>query len=200
MLKAGGHSSPEKYDALAEVCKTYWLPIYSFIRRSGHTPEDAQDLTQGFFAHVLDKDSLKGLTPEKGKFRTFLLMVVKRFLSHEWRRANRLKRGGGYFVVPLKLQETETRYSSQPVDDLSPEKLFDRNWALALLDQVMARLAAEFSAEHKSAVFEELKPFLSGEARHGAYEEISERLGLSNENARVMVHRLRRRYRELLRL
>lgn len=199
VLGAGQHSAQQEA-ALARLCQTYWFPLYSFIRRSGHSPEDAQDLTQEFFARLLEKDYLKAAAPEKGRFRSFLLLVLRRFMANEWDRATSQKRGGGRPVVSLDAQDTEDRYLAQPAEQLSPEKLFERRWAATLLDQVMGKLKAEFSATRGEALFDELRPFLGGDEGEDSYTGLSARMGMSEGTLRVTVYRLRKRYRELLRL
>src|SRR5436190_80559 len=184
--------------ALARLCTAYWRPLYGFVRRSGHSPEDAQDLTQEFFARLLAKKYLRTADPQKGRFRSFLLTALKHFLANEWDKANCQKRGGGYELVSFDAQDTEDRYLSEPVEQASPEKLFDRSWAAALLAQVMARLKAEFSINRSPALFEELAPFLSGDDDQVSYSEISRRTGASEGALRVNVYRLRQRYREIL--
>ena len=182
--------------ALARLCKAYWHPLYAFVRRSGYKPEDAHDLTQEFFARLLEKDYLKGVVPEKGKFRSFLLMALKRFLANEWDRANRLKRGGGQQLISL--QDTENRYLAEPLDELSPDIAFDRKWATTVLEHVMRKLQDDFGRAGKTDVFGRIKVFLSGDKE--SYTEISQALGMTEATLRVNVHRLRQRYRELLRL
>jgi RNA polymerase sigma factor (sigma-70 family) len=184
--------------ALATLCKTYWYPLYSFIRRSGHQPEDAQDLTQEFFARLVEKDYLKAVVQEKGKFRSFLLMALKRFLANEWDKANRLKRGGGQELLSLDAQDTESRYLVEPVEEMSPDKAFDRQWAKTLLEQVIWRLQEEFAAAGKAQQFNKIRVFLSGDKE--SYAEVSKAVGMTEATLRVNVHRLRQRYRELLRL
>jgi RNA polymerase sigma factor (sigma-70 family) len=199
VLAGQGQSAPADA-ALAKLCQTYWYPLYVFVRRQGHSQEDAQDLVQAFFARVLEKNYFKDADRDKGKFRSFLLIAVKRFLANEWDRANRLKRGGGQTMIPLDEERTEARYAVEPVDEASPEKAFERRWALTLLDQVLKQLEAEFADAGKAAIFAELKAFLSGESSGSTYVEIGKRLGMSEANMKVTVHRLRQRYRELLRL
>jgi len=195
-----GEESAQGREALSRLCQTYWYPLYSYVRRSGHNQEDAQDLTQEFFARLLSRDYLKAADPEKGKFRSFLLIVLKRFMANEWDKAQRQKRGGGKQIVSLDAQDTENRYLCEPIDELSPEKLYDRRCAMTLLEQVMRRLAAEFEGEGKAALFSELRPFLSGDDEGISYSELSQRTGMSEGSLRVAVCRLRQRYREVLRL
>jgi len=185
--------------SLARLCQTYWYPLYYYIRRLGHNPEDAQDLTQGFLARLVHKDYLNGIKQEKAKFRSFLLVTLKHFLANEWDRANRLKRGGGKEMVSLDAHNTENRFLGEPVDEMSPEKAFERRWAMALLSQVLSRLEKEFCVSNKAPLFEALKGLLSGEAAGSSYAELGRRFGMTEANVKVTVHRLRRRYRELLR-
>jgi len=186
--------------ALAKLCHCYWQPVYAYARKLGRSPEDAKDLTQEFFAKLLQKDYLKSVQPAKGKFRSFLLMVLKRFLANEWDRANRLKRGGGQQLISLEDVDSENRYLAAPEGELSPDKAFERRWATTLLEQVLARLADELNASGKAKLFEELKIFLSGDEGQMSYAAIAQRVAMSEGTLRVTVHRLRQRYRELLRL
>jgi RNA polymerase sigma-70 factor (ECF subfamily) len=177
----------------------YWYPLYAYVRRQGRSKEDAEDLTQAFFARFLERNYLEGLNSERGKFRAFLLASFKHFLANEWDRAHRQKRGGGATVLSLNWQDADTRYGVDPADALSPDKIYDRAWAMTLLERVIGRLREENSAEDKLELFEQLKPFLiagKGAVRHA---EAAAALGLSEGAVRVAVHRLRKRYRELLR-
>jgi RNA polymerase sigma factor (sigma-70 family) len=183
--------------ALAQLCEGYWYPLYSFVRRRGHSPHDAQDLTQAFFAHLLEKRGLEQVDPEKGRFRTFLLAALKNFLANDWDKINALKRGGGQTVLSLQQESAESRYQLEPSHDLTPERLFERQWALTLLDQVLAALRDEYHGQGKGAIFEELKAAIIGQA--GGYAEMAARLGQSEGAIKVAVHRMRSRYRELMR-
>jgi RNA polymerase sigma-70 factor (ECF subfamily) len=184
---------------LAALCETYWYPLYAYVRRQGHSPHDAEDLTQGFFARLLESESLAGVSREKGKFRTFLLVALKRFLANEWHRARSQKRGGRSFQVPLQGHTAETRYIAEPIEPLTAEKLYERRWALTLLERVLARLGAEFDAAGKTEIFEKLKPFLMAEKGSIPYAEAAMALGTNEGAVKVAVHRLRRRFRELFR-
>lgn len=199
VLTAGKRSTPHAEQALEELCRTYWYPLYAYVRRHGHTREDAEDLTQGFFARLLEKNYLQGLRSEQGKFRAFLLAALKHFLANEWDRAHRKKRGGVEPVLSLDWQDAETRYQIEPVDHLSPDKLYDRTWAVTLLERVITRLRDENVAEDKSNLFETLRPSLMIGRSAIPYSEAATTLGLSEGAIRVAVHRLRRRYRDLLR-
>jgi len=199
VLTAGHGSSPQAGRALEELCRAYWYPLYAYVRRRGHSPHEAEDLTQEFFARLLAKNYLAAVDREKGKFRSFLLASLKHFLANEWDRARAAKRGGGQPHLSLDIQTAETRYRSEPADDLTAEKLLDRQWALALLDQVLSRLQAEFVADGKKKQFDELKVWLTEGKGATSYAEAAAKLGTTEGAVKVAVHRLRRRYRELLR-
>jgi RNA polymerase sigma factor (sigma-70 family) len=196
VLSAGAGRSPEASRSLAILCENYWFPLYAFVRRAGYSSEDAQDLTQEFFVHLLDKHFLAAADREKGRFRTFLLTAVKRFLANEYDRARAAKRGGAHRIVSL--EDLEARYCQEPADTLTPERIFEQQWLLALLDQVLARLQAEMTAEGKAALFDALKDHLTGSPVAG-HASTAARLGMTEGAVKVAVHRLRRRYRELLR-
>ncbi len=197
---AAGGTLPEKAQtALAELCRIYWYPLYAYVRRSGHERHDAEDLTQEFFARLLAKNALATVDRSKGKFRSFLLASIKHFLANEWDRKQTLKRGGGFTFVPLDIATAESRHPLEPAHELTPEKIFDRQWALALLDQVLARLSEEYAAEGKADLFASLKEFLVGQAAPRATAQLAETLGVSEGSIKVAIHRLRKRYRQLLR-
>jgi len=199
VLAAGRRSTPQSDRALEELCRTYWYPLYAYVRRHGHSKEDAEDLTQGFFARFLERNFLEGVSSEKGRFRAFLLVALKHFLANEWDKSQRQKRGGGVAQLSLDWQDADTRYQIDPADQLSPDKLYDRAWALTLLEQVIRRLRDECAADGKGQMFEQLKPFLMAGQKAIPYAEAAAKLGLNEGAARVAVHRLRQRYRELLR-
>lgn len=199
VLAAGDRSAPQADVALEELCRTYWYPLYAYVRRQGQTKEDAEDLTQAFFARLLARNHLEGLNSEKGKFRAFLLASMKHFLANEWKRGQRLKRGGGAAVLSLDWTDADTRYQIDPEDRLSPDKLYDRAWAVTLLEQVIGRLRSENAEADKARVFEVLKPYLMIGKSAIPYAEAAAATGLNEGTVRVAVHRLRRRYRELLR-
>ena len=197
VLAAGG-SQPSASDALATLCKTYWFPLYAFVRRKGYSLHDAQDLTQSFFSHLLEKQRLASLHPERGRFRSFLLVSLKNFLANEWHRSNASKRGGQTTFVFIDDEEANRRYGDEPAETISAEQIFDRRWALTLLERVLDSLRLEMSRTGKGAQFEALKFTLTGET--GApYNEIASQLGTSEGALKVFVHRLRERYRSLLR-
>jgi RNA polymerase sigma-70 factor (ECF subfamily) len=199
VIAAGRGCSREAEVALEELCRTYWFPLYVYVRRQTPTREDAEDLTQAFFARFLEKNYLERLSSQKGKFRAFLLAALKHFLANEWDRANTKKRGSGVIPISLDWQDADARYQIEPVDNLSPDKLYDRAWAITLLQKVLARLRGENVTEDKSQLFAQLKPFLMVGTNAVPYGEAAVRLNLSEGAVRVAVHRLRRRYRELLR-
>jgi RNA polymerase sigma factor (sigma-70 family) len=199
VLRAGEDSSPEARQSLEKLCATYWYPLYAYVRRQSHNIEDAQDLTQEFFARLLDRKYLRLADRNRGRFRTFLLTSLKHFLINEWTKANCEKRGGGRPVISLDVAKTETRFLAEPADERTPEKAFERRWAMVLLDRVLDQMQAEFAVAGRSEVFEVLKSCLTGEESESSYAEIGRRLGMTEGNLKVTVHRLRRRYRELLR-
>lgn len=198
VLDAGRDSSPTSLKALAQLCDTYWYPLYAFVRRQGHAAADAQDLTQGFFLRLLDKRDFASVDREKGRFRSFLLASLKHFLINEWNKERAAKRGGGQPKLSLEFAESESRYSLEPRHDQTPEMLFDREWALTMLDQVRSRLAAEHD-DDQLGQFEQLQVYLTGDANALSYREAGARLGMTEGAVKVAVHRLRRRFRELLR-
>ena len=196
---AGGEDSSCAQAALEKLCRNYWLPIYAFVRRQGHSPHDAQDLTQEFFARLLGKSFLSGVDRSKGKFRSFLLGALKHFLANEWDRAGAQKRGGANTFIPMDAASAETSCWIEPADHSSADKIFERRWALALLDQVLRRLRDEYVRHGKEELFEQLKPVLTETSRAVRYADIAVRLDSSEGAVKVAVHRLRQRYRELLR-
>jgi RNA polymerase sigma-70 factor (ECF subfamily) len=199
VITAGRGGSPAAAVALEELCCTYWFPLYVYVRRQTPTREDAEDLTQAFFARFLEKNYLEKLTAQKGKFRAFLLAALKHFLANEWDRANCQKRGGGVTPLSLDWQDADARYQIEPVDNSSPDKLYDRAWAVTLLEKVLRRLRDENATEDQLRLSEQLKGVLMVGANAIPYREAAARLNLSEGAVRVAVHRLRRRYRELLR-
>jgi RNA polymerase sigma-70 factor (ECF subfamily) len=199
VLAAGRGGSLQADVALEQLCRTYWFPLYAYVRRHGHSREDAEDLTQGFFARLLKKNCLEGVTSDGGKFRSFLLVALKRFLANEWDRANRQKRGGGAPPLSLDWQDAESRYQIAPADNLSPDKLYDRAWAVVVLERVITRLRDESGTEGKAGQYEQLKPFLMMGKSEMPYAQAAVALKMTEGAVRVAVHRLRRRYRELLR-
>jgi RNA polymerase sigma-70 factor (ECF subfamily) len=199
VLAAGSSDSTHARDALETLCRTYWHPIYAYVRRQGHSPHDAQDLTQEFFARLLQKNYLGGVDRAKGRFRSFLLVCLKHFLANEWDKAGAQKRGAHPVLIPINVQSAETAYGLEPAESQTADKIFERRWALTLLDQVLARLRAEYTRDGKAKAFNELKSTLTGERRSVPYAEVGVRLAMSEGAVKVAVHRLRQRYRELLR-
>jgi RNA polymerase sigma-70 factor (ECF subfamily) len=199
VLSARKKDSPQSAAALETLCRTYWYPLYAYVRRQGHSPPDAQDLTQGFFARLLEKDYLKAAAREKGRFRTFLIVALKRFLANEWDRARAQKRGGGQVALSLDTELAEQRYRVEPVEGSTAEKVFERRWALTLLDRTMMRLRQEFGGAGKSEEFDRLKVCLTAERGEISYAEIAKGLGMTEGAARVAVHRLRKRFRDIFR-
>lgn len=182
--------------ALEELCRTYWYPLYAYVRRRGYSPEDAQDLTQAFFARLLEKNWLDVVTPAKGRFRAFLLAALKRFLANEWDKARSQKRGGGAVLIS---RDAETQYRREPLNELTPDRLFDRQWALALLEIVLNRLRTEYDTAVKRQLFEALRGTLTGDQPAVGYAELGRRLEMNEGAIKIAVYRLRKRYRELLR-
>jgi RNA polymerase sigma-70 factor (ECF subfamily) len=199
VLAAGEGDSAPAQRALETLCTAYWYPIYVYVRRKGHGPDDAQDLTQEFFAQLIAKEHLRLADRNKGKFRTFLLAMLDYFLAREWSRAHRQKRGGQFTFISLDQPAPEERYRLEPADNDTPEKQFVRQWALTVLKQTMNKLEKECDANGKSALFREVRAHLSGEGDGAAQAEIAQRLGMTEGAVRVAVHRLRQRYGELLR-
>ncbi len=199
VLSAGRKSSPQSDQALEELCRAYWYPLYAYVRHRGHSREDAEDLTQAFFARFLEKNYLEGLDREKGRFRAFLLAALKHFLANEWDRANRQKRGGQATHLSLDWESAESHYHLEPADTLSPDRLYDRAWAMALLERVVTRLREDCEATGRAALFGQARGFLTVDKAAIPYSKAAMALGMEEGAVRVAVHRLRRRYRELLR-
>ena len=197
-MAAGDADSPPARSALETLCRAYWYPIYVYVRRKGHGPDEAEDLTQEFFFQLIAKEHLRLADREKGRFRTFLLAILDHFLAREWSRARRQKRGGQFTFVSMDQQSPEDRYKLEPADHDTPEKKFLRQWALAVLKQAMDALQSECEATGKGPLFQEAKNLLSGE-REEAYAPIGQRLKMAEGTVRVAVHRLRQRYGQLLR-
>jgi RNA polymerase sigma-70 factor (ECF subfamily) len=199
VLAAGHNSTPGSQAALETLCQRYWYPLYAYVRRRGQGPEDAQDLTQEFFARLLRKEYLRHADRQRGKFRTFLLISLQRFLVNEWEKSRSQKRGGGQAVFSMDKDRTEERYQAEPSEESTPEKIFEKRWALTLLEQVLLRLREEFNSNGKAEQFDRLKVLLWGEKGSPPYAQVAAELGLSESALKVAVHRLRQRYKELLR-
>jgi len=199
VLTATGSDTTQARAALEHLCRMYWYPIYHFVRRQGHSVHDAQDLTQEFFTRLLEKKWIASADQSRGRFRSFLLMVLKRFLNVEWRRANAQKRAGDRHCLPLPLDTAETRYVREPADTSTPEQAFEKQWALTLLETVLRDLRAEYENSGKGQFFETLKPCLMGSRESQPYAELAAKLEMTVGAVKVAVHRLRERYREQLR-
>jgi len=199
VLAASDLTSPQAGEALEQLCRLYWYPLYVYVRRRGYGPEDAQDLTQGFFAHLLRQNFPTGVGPEKGRFRSFLLACLKHFLTDEWHKGRTAKRGGAGPPILMDWQAAEERYGLELPVEASAERLYERRWAMDLLDHVLGQLREEATNAGKEAVFEQLQSCLFGERRNETYAELAVGLNLSESAVKVTVHRMRQRCRELLR-
>jgi RNA polymerase sigma factor (sigma-70 family) len=199
VLSAGEGSLPNAQAALERLCRAYWYPLYAYVRRQGRNVEEAQDLTQEFFARLLRKEYLRLPVPACGRFRTFLLTSLKRFLVNDWEKGRAIRRGEGQPLLSLDQRETETRFLAEPAELSTPEKAFEKRWALTLLEQVLDRLREEFTASGHAERFDRLKILLWGEKDAPPYAGVAAELGLTEGALKVAVHRLRQRYRELLR-
>jgi RNA polymerase sigma-70 factor (ECF subfamily) len=197
--KAKECPTPQSREALAELCEAYWQPIYAFIRRKGNDPDRAADLTQGFFAVLIESEALTTVSREKGRFRSFLMAACTHFLCNQRIHERAQKRGGGRFHLPIDRLKAEDRLSHEPFHEMTPEKTFIRQWALTLLERVMARLQAEEALKGRTKVFEQMRPVILGREAAPSYVQISANLGLSETTVKVTVHRYRARYRRLLR-
>lgn len=200
VLTARENESPQAADALFQLCRDYWFPLYAHVRRRGHDHHTAQDLTQEFFARLLEKEWLSSVAPEKGRFRSFLLAAVDHLLANQWRDERTAKRGGGQTIVSLEETKAgEERFGREPASDGAPERAFDKTWATAVLDQALSRLQQEFSGRGKAAHFQDWKIFLTREANTEDCQLSAQRLGMSPGAVTVAVHRMRERYGDLLR-
>lgn len=199
VLAAGQSSSEAQAAALDKLCRAYWYPLYAYVRRRGHGPDDAQDLTQEFFLRLVEKQWLSRVTPEGARFRSYMLTMVKGFLANAHDRAQAAKRGGGQTIVPLDADEAEQRFSHEPATTETPEHVFERRWALAVLDEALKRLRGAAEVSGKLQQFERLHPFLSREPEPGEYDRLAADLGMNAGTIGVAVHRLRQKYRETLR-
>ena len=197
LAAAGDDSAAQR--ALTQLCTAYWYPLYAFARRSGHSIEDAEDLTQGFFVHLLEPHKLAGITRERGRFRSFLLASLKNYAAHQRERATAQKRGGGTRLLPLDTAMAEDFYRNEPADHLSPDRLFDRRWAMTVLERALTRVQREFGGEEKVALFDALRPALLSDHPTMTYAEIAARFATTEGALKVTVHRLRRSYRAALR-
>ena len=199
VLTAGGSDTVRARHALAKLCQTYWYPLYAYVRRRNFSPPDAEDLTQEFFARFLEHHWVANADREKGRFRTFLLSAMNHFLANEWDKARAQKRGGGVPLLPLEFDTAETRYVREPADNVTPEQHFERRWAMTLLEIVVNRLQAEYELDGKAELFAALNPCLVGDRTSQPYEALARKLGVTEGAVKSAVHRLRQRYRQLLR-
>jgi RNA polymerase sigma-70 factor (ECF subfamily) len=196
---ARGTESPETRRALESLCQGYWFPLYAYLRRRGYSKDEAEDYTQAFFAHLLEKHGLQHVEPGKHRFRSYLLASLNNFLIDDWRRKQALKRGGGRRTVPLEVGDAEHRYSLEPGDDLTPEILFDQAWALTVIRRALEALRSEYEAAGKLRLFECLKGQITPDQEAGSYREVAADLGISEGLARVAAHRMRLRLGDLIR-
>lgn len=199
MLRAGQIHSDQSASALEELCAAYWYPLYAFVRRQGHDAHESQDLTQEFFSRLLKDGSFSAVHPSKGRFRSFLLASLKHFLANEWNRAQRQKRGGGCTLFSIDEEKAESRYHLELVDERSPESIFERRWAEAVLEQVINRLRQEFDGVSGSRRFDALKGFLLNDGDSGSYAQAAQRLELSEGAVKSAIYRMRQRYADLFR-
>jgi RNA polymerase sigma-70 factor (ECF subfamily) len=199
VITAASRGTTDAREALSNLCQAYWYPIYAYVRHRGRTPEQAQDATQDFFAYILEHDLIAMADPARGRFRTFLLTVCSRHLAAQRSRQNAAKRGGGRSPLPLDPFDAERRYENEPADELTPERIFERTWALTLLGRVVERLRREYDDAGRSDRFQELLATLTRDPSSNSYAEIALRLGTTEGNVRVAIHRLRRRYGVVLR-
>ena len=199
ILAASDSASTQHEPALSTLCQTYWFPLYAYLRRRGYDSHQAEDYTQGFFAGILERKGLQKADPKYGKFRSFLLASLKNFLADEWDHSHAQKRGGDKKVLSLDFDAAASRYEREPEHPISPEKLFERSWALTVLTRAMDRLKAESSASDKQQLFEHLKIYLTAEKDAVPYRKVAGKLEMTEAAVKVAVHRLRRRYRELVR-
>ena len=198
VLSAGRTETPRARHALERLCQTYWYPLYAYVRRRGYSAHDAQDLTQGFFACLLERQSLATADPNKGRFRSFMLGAMNYFLATEWAKMQTQKRGGGREIFSLDLASAEQRLDLEPGGNSTPDRVFDKEWATALLDKVLNQLEAEFRREGKSALFGTLKQTLAGSRDAQPYAALAGKLRMNEGTVKTAVHRLRKRYRRLL--
>jgi RNA polymerase sigma-70 factor (ECF subfamily) len=199
VLAAADAGSPRQAEALEKLCRTYWYPLYAYARQCGNIAADAQDLTQSFFAHFLEKDRVSRANPERGRFRSFLLMLFKNYLTNEWHRARAQKRGGGQTIFSLDAAAAEGRYVLEPTESVTPVRAFEKAWAVSTLEQALARLRQEYADAGKAALYEKLNPFLLGEKPAETSAELARQLEMSEAALRMAVTRMRQRCRAALR-
>ena len=199
VVQAAKPESPETSFALAELCEAYWYPLYSFVRRKGYSREEAEDLTQAFFSELLDKKQLSVADQQRGRFRTFLLAALDNFVNKQWRAKNTLKRGGGSSIISFDFQLADEQYANEPFHEWTPQKIFERNWALAVLAKTLDGVRDQYVESDKEEFFEEIKIYL-GDANNVTYKSMAEKLDTTEGAIKVAVHRLRERYGEQLRI
>ncbi len=199
VVAAGQKDSPVARQAIEFLCQRYWSPLYFYLRRRGFDASQAEDFVQGFFAHLLEKRGLESVKPQKYKFRSFLLACLKNFVADECRRARRERRGGGKCILSLEFEQAETRYSLEPADQPSADRLFDQSWAMTIIERAMETIHREYAEAGKGELFEQLKGHISTEPEPCLYRQIGDRLNMSEGALRVAAYRLRRRLRELIR-
>ena len=199
VLAAGEVMGPRSRQALEALCRAYWYPLYAYVRRRGHSAGDAQDLVQGFFLRLIEKNIVANADPERGRFRSYLLKSIQFYMANEWDRARAKKRGGGRTTIPLDSLVAEQRFGSEPSHAMTAERLFDRRWALTLLEQVLAQLKAQYLQKGTRNTFDRLKAFIGGDVPGVTYKQVGQELGMSESAVKVAVHRLRKKYGELLR-
>jgi DNA-directed RNA polymerase specialized sigma24 family protein len=199
VLAAGDRGRPDASDALAKLCHSYWYPLYAYIRQRVGDVHKAQDATQAFFVQLLEQRPFEMADPERGRFRAFLLTACQRFLINEWHKGRAVKRGGGRHPLSLDFESGESRLGLIAVEKLTAEQLYEQQWAITLLERVMEQLRTEYAAKDRLKHFDVLTPFLTGAGRHIGYAEVGRSLGISETAAKVAAHRMRKRYRELLR-
>ncbi len=197
VLQAGGDSSPEQHQALESLCQSYWYPLYAFLRRR-HSRAEAEDITQAFFVDLLEHQRLEVVDRQRGRFRSFLLTALSNFRSNWFRHKNAQKRGGGRSIISIDFEGADRRYAVEPVENLTPERLFERSWAMTLLERAVSELEKQYAATGKQDVFQELRPWLNDQS-DVAYAEVAEKLDMTAEAVRVAVHRMRRRCGDLVR-
>jgi len=199
VLAAGNSSAPGAHEALEKLCRTYWYPLYVYVRGQGRSPHDAQDLTQDFFARFLEKKYLRLADPGRGKFRSFLLKSFQHFLINEWEKVQSQKRGGGQSFINLNAELAESRFAVEPIQALTLDQAYEKRWAVTLVESVLTGLREQYAADNRLTLFEALKCFIWGERTTLSYADTAKQLGLSEGAVKVAVHRIRSRYRELLR-
>ena len=199
VLEVGSDDAARSLLALGQLCRSYWYPLYAYARRDGHSPQDAEDLVQGFFMQLLSKEHLKHVSRERGKLRSYLLSGLRNYTINAKAKEKRLKRGGGMAVESLDAQDTEARYRMEPLDEETPEKVFAQRWAVTILERATERLLSEYSKAGKGELFEQLKGFIGGRAETGSYTDVAGQLDMNEGAIKVAVHRLRKRYQNYLR-